>query len=540
MSQQPDRTTVLAESQVVDPSSTSVISPLNETYTNAGASSLENSENDNANDEVTRLAKDSDDDDDDDVTASTPQTFLVECSTSGSSSNIMMKPNNNNHQHYQDVSVSSPNQPSRCRIVLTYLSCSILALFLTCISPNTNLWIQNTTDVDNDDDSDTLERDALTRLIVVSVGTLFTLWLVQGSDPGYLTADICSEVYQEDGMSLLGYDDNTANNDKDEEDENDDNVKDNDATDLSQNTSENSPPCPLDPKPIDMEAPSSSSSNITRRGNKKQTENVSSLMPTAQEEEEQQNLRNTLMGHSQQDQDAQQSHPFFQGTRRKVCTECQFAPPLRSHHCRICNRCVATFDHHCKFIGTCIGERNHCRFWWFLTWQAFAFTELTSIVASSSSFSFFKLLRMLLMTAGDQQVDEGWWIIIIAKLYLYPLWLFAWLMWIVHTIFAITNMTTFECGKGPKHIDYLKGTHGTDFPFSKGFLGNVRLFCCQRDACCSFIQRNNQKKKKTTNETASSVVAGWKPIVWKTPGKIIRDSEDWWEHPWQNKYWSCC
>ncbi|CAN0293884.1 unnamed protein product [Hapterophycus canaliculatus] len=38
--------------------------------------------------------------------------------------------------------------------------------------------------------------------------------------------------------------------------------------------------------------------------------------------------------------------------------------PLRSHHCRQCGLCVATFDHHCGVIGTCIGERNHCRFWW--------------------------------------------------------------------------------------------------------------------------------------------------------------------------------
>ncbi|CBJ30279.1 conserved unknown protein [Ectocarpus siliculosus] len=47
------------------------------------------------------------------------------------------------------------------------------------------------------------------------------------------------------------------------------------------------------------------------------------------------------------------------------CRRCQdMKVPLRSHHCRECGRCVATFDHHCKIIGTCIGERNHCRFWW--------------------------------------------------------------------------------------------------------------------------------------------------------------------------------
>ena len=48
------------------------------------------------------------------------------------------------------------------------------------------------------------------------------------------------------------------------------------------------------------------------------------------------------------------------------CKRCNILAPLRSHHCNICRRCVATFDHHCGIIGTCIGERNHKRFAIFL------------------------------------------------------------------------------------------------------------------------------------------------------------------------------
>jgi hypothetical protein len=65
-----------------------------------------------------------------------------------------------------------------------------------------------------------------------------------------------------------------------------------------------------------------------------------------------------------------------------------------------------------------------------------------------------------------------------------------------------------------------------DLPFSKGVIDNLRHFCCQRDALCSYL--------------ASGGTAKWTPEKWLPPGKIIRDSEDWWEHPWQNKYWSCC
>ena len=142
----------------------------------------------------------------------------------------------------------------------------------------------------------------------------------------------------------------------------------------------------------------------------------------------------------------------FKGTRRKVCDICGFAPPLRSHHCKICNKCVATFDHHCGFIATCIGERNHCRFWCFLSIQLLGFVVCSRTVSSST-------LRMS---------DSGKYaVLLVAKLYLYPLTFVAALMWVTHTIFAVLNLTTFECGKGPRHIDYLQGTRQMDLPFSR-------------------------------------------------------------------------
>ena len=47
----------------------------------------------------------------------------------------------------------------------------------------------------------------------------------------------------------------------------------------------------------------------------------------------------------------QKQHPkLYPHTRRKYCAKCQIHPPLRSHHCNTCNRCIATFDHHCLFL----------------------------------------------------------------------------------------------------------------------------------------------------------------------------------------------
>ncbi|TMW65950.1 hypothetical protein Poli38472_003715 [Pythium oligandrum] len=59
------------------------------------------------------------------------------------------------------------------------------------------------------------------------------------------------------------------------------------------------------------------------------------------------------------------THPSSM-TAMEFCEHCDLFPPLRSHHCRPCGKCVATFDHHCFVLATCIGEKNHCRFWWFL------------------------------------------------------------------------------------------------------------------------------------------------------------------------------
>lgn len=48
--------------------------------------------------------------------------------------------------------------------------------------------------------------------------------------------------------------------------------------------------------------------------------------------------------------------------KRHFCTTCSVIKPLRSKHCKTCDRCVGKFDHHCPWINNCVGFHNHRTF----------------------------------------------------------------------------------------------------------------------------------------------------------------------------------
>lgn len=286
-----------------------------------------------------------------------------------------------------------------------------------------------------------------------------------------------------------------------------------------------------------------------------------------------------------------QHHPHLQNShheqyynkyRRKFCNSCEFAPPLRSHHCRSCDTCVATFDHHCQFIATCIGERNHCRFWFFLSTQLFGFIYCLFIV-HTSLYGFRMSLPIPnynhhyhVSSSSQYDVYINIWILF-TKIILYAFTFSAAVMWGFHSFLALANLTTFEFSKGSK-IDYLSETEMCDLPFSKRCDRNLFQFCCIRDAlgnaiarfclcdngnhnnnnnddddddgcCCRFrgVSAGAEDNYGTDINLHSIPVSGktysdkdWRPIRWERSGEIVRDSEDWWENPWQNKYYSCC
>ena len=94
-------------------------------------------------------------------------------------------------------------------------------------------------------------------------------------------------------------------------------------------------------------------------------------------------------------------------------------------------------------------------------------------------------------------------------------------LYVFHSWLACTCVTTYEFMRSDR-IDYLRGTRDFDLPYSRG-LGNNLKFFFFKDGLLHIIFNHK-----------------WKPQNWKLPGKIVRDSEEWWDNLWENKYWSCC
>ncbi|KAL1858979.1 palmitoyltransferase akr1 [Diaporthe australafricana] len=62
------------------------------------------------------------------------------------------------------------------------------------------------------------------------------------------------------------------------------------------------------------------------------------------------------------------------------CVQCMIRTPLRSKHCRRCQRCVARHDHHCPWVYNCVGVNNHRHFFLYLVNLTLAIFMLDGIL----------------------------------------------------------------------------------------------------------------------------------------------------------------
>lgn len=142
----------------------------------------------------------------------------------------------------------------------------------------------------------------------------------------------------------------------------------------------------------------------------------------------------------------------------RLCHTCKLVKPLRSSHCKNCNRCVLAFDHHCAYIATCVGYYN--RIWFFV------FSSATLICAC---FNVFFCYIVLWETPFSYPLYTG----VFFCICFLPLASFV----VIYTLKNIVcNLTTNEFAKLHKY-DYLKDSNGKfKNIFNKGVIQNIRYY----------------------------------------------------------------
>lgn len=166
------------------------------------------------------------------------------------------------------------------------------------------------------------------------------------------------------------------------------------------------------------------------------------------------------------------------GQQMRFCKVCQLYQPLRTKHCRDCDRCIRTHDHHCPWIGTCVGEGNRVYFFWFLVVQlielVFFFLDGVYALHLEAKGFAFRLVHSPLLILG---------LIIIVFLMVMVSCLL-----VFHLYLMVLNLTTWESISWHK-ISYLQGIDGDKSPFSRSCSANIAAYCCLPWCPCKCAQQ---------------------------------------------------
>lgn len=174
----------------------------------------------------------------------------------------------------------------------------------------------------------------------------------------------------------------------------------------------------------------------------------------------------------------------------ETCAKCTFLKPPRTHHCRVCDRCVLKMDHHCPWVNNCVGFHNYRYFCAFMLYLALCciIVLLTSVVPTLDVLFFPQQSRW--------GTHEGWCIALSASLCLGTLVALT-VIGGSHVYLLMTNQTTIEARANQAERDKKrtqqqlarftgKGTVGPAYrsPYDLGVVDNVAEVCGPGLSCC--------------------------------------------------------
>ncbi|KAH8112127.1 DHHC palmitoyltransferase-domain-containing protein [Phellopilus nigrolimitatus] len=153
------------------------------------------------------------------------------------------------------------------------------------------------------------------------------------------------------------------------------------------------------------------------------------------------------------------------------CIQCMARKPLRSKHCRVCDKCVARHDHHCPWIWNCVGVNNHRQFILFVS------TLVVGIILFDYlAFAYFSTIDSLLEPSSSCLLPDQLCAITAYDPFLFSVtcWATLQLLWTIVLLFGqlyqITRqMTTFEVSNLGR-FGFMGGRGGTSLASQMGHL----------------------------------------------------------------------
>ncbi|EHY59408.1 palmitoyltransferase akr1 [Exophiala dermatitidis] len=148
------------------------------------------------------------------------------------------------------------------------------------------------------------------------------------------------------------------------------------------------------------------------------------------------------------------------------CVQCMVRRPLRSKHCRSCNRCVAKQDHHCPWIANCVGNNNLRHFYIYIVSLEIGIILYVRLVLSYLSLlpappdDAISQCNVLSPALCSFVLRDPWTVALSFWACLQLVWVT--MLLVVQTVQICKNQTTYENMRRHQHVQ--QHTHGRGAP----------------------------------------------------------------------------